>query len=1084
MELTKPNFNYRIFQNLSPSEADVAIISIDNAGIPDQSNLFVLNEYGYSLGDIPRKGYFEKIGFSAVATKDKMIICVVTSVDGVKTQILLENNLYSALRAYRSQIKSNKVWIPLLGIDVGGLPEEEIYNVTIRVINRFHSEYPTDAFFMVSTPSTEKGSSLYASIMNGHKDRSEIISEFLANLRCTFYLVDYFHNGRDQSKKFFKENIWSRRKEALSHTALIRTLVKPGDVFILVLPFTDVGNNRFWEINAIGIVKEKSQDGITVKVDWVIKDLSIEIKNGGYFDNTISLAHAKEIVEVLSSLDQPRLQLLFPNASQISQGIPIPSNHQSPTTPSEKIAGLLSDSEKGDDLLKIEKDVKAFARVITATSLQPPLAIALFGKWGSGKSFFMRKLKDEVKFLSDNNPNNMYCKGVVPIHFNAWSYMDANLWASFVSKIFEGLNEYISQNSLSDKAKKEIEKELSETLNIAKEETQMLEGKVAALEEQIKQLEAQHKSLKQDIDSKIRKLQTDTAWNVIDKVNEEFGARDRILKALRDNATYVQTEEELKQIIPENYWNNPEEAYRQARSKYIFLKEFFRSEKIIRNLVWLAVIIAIIFFTPAILQLLEFKISQVNFLIPQTGLSFLIMVGAAWKRAEVVYKKWQPVVSSFWHVKEEYEQKKDEAMAKFEQQEKALKFEIEKGKDELLSINEQLQKIRSIKTDLEFKINNALATEALYSFIEKRSKSEDYKKHLGIISIIRRDFEILSGLFTDHHKELIDQQKVKEFRGKFKKPIQRIVLYVDDLDRCPEENVVQVMEAVNLLMAFPLFVVIVGVDPRWIKNALIKKYTLQFTGKMNGYENMEGVELIEPSNYLEKIFQVPFHLKNAGDQNVRDMIKQLATSSMTPPVTIPQSSEIVVPAQVNDEELKSELGHDIIEIMPQIKESTPAKTASEPPPEKPLTLNELLTFNDQEIELMQDMSVIIGPNPRAIKRFVNIFKIIKAHEDFTLPPADQKSQLLGALFLLALSIGQFRKLMNSFGFYIQAGQDKTVADYLTVGELSMQNELNAVKRRLDDVLSNQNNLKDIRKLKPNVLKPYFQFLQRFTFQEI
>ena len=57
----------------------------------------------------------------------------------------------------------------------------------------------------------------------------------------------------------------------------------------------------------------------------------------------------------------------------------------------------------------------------------------------------------------------------------------------------------------------------------------------------------------------------------------------------------------------------------------------------------------------------------------------------------------------------------------------------------------------------------------------------------------------------------------REISEEFEKPLERIILYIDDLDRCPEERVVEVLEAVNLLMAFPLFIVIVGVDPRWVK---------------------------------------------------------------------------------------------------------------------------------------------------------------------------------------------------------------------------------------------------------------------------
>jgi hypothetical protein len=55
---------------------------------------------------------------------------------------------------------------------------------------------------------------------------------------------------------------------------------------------------------------------------------------------------------------------------------------------------------------------------------------------------------------------------------------------------------------------------------------------------------------------------------------------------------------------------------------------------------------------------------ETNFLLPQAGFSFLIIVGTIWRRAEIVYKKLQPLVASFWNIKEDYEAQIQEAMAK------------------------------------------------------------------------------------------------------------------------------------------------------------------------------------------------------------------------------------------------------------------------------------------------------------------------------------------------------------------------------------------------------------------------------------
>ena len=40
------------------------------------------------------------------------------------------------------------------------------------------------------------------------------------------------------------------------------------------------------------------------------------------------------------------------------------------------------------------------------------------------------------------------------------------------------------------------------------------------------------------------------------------------------------------------------------------------------------------------------------------------------------------------------------------------------------------------------------------------------------------------------------------------------------LDRCKPSVVVNVLEAIHILLAFELFVVVVGVDVRWLKRAL------------------------------------------------------------------------------------------------------------------------------------------------------------------------------------------------------------------------------------------------------------------------
>lgn len=892
--------------------------------------------------------------------------------------------------------------------------------------------------------------------MKATTDTSNVLNNFGKSkfylVGSNFYSIEEIEE-RDQTERFVENGIWENGygDEKKDLTAIINQ-VNRNDVLIIKSTYaTKTDKKSYLRIKAFGIVTEVSRDGISLKVDWRVKDLSYDIEGLGNYRNTIQEVSPETTERILSILDKGQLEKLFPSNPIV-----------------HTLAGLISDSDKGADYLDITKDVNAFARVVAAKSFDPPLAIALFGKWGSGKSFFMRKLKEQITKLSANKADGIYCEGIAHIHFNAWSYMDSNLWASIVTKIFEELNEYISENRKVDIEKKEIEKLLTDKLSIAKEEIGILESKKESVVLQINSLEEKRKTITKELDENIKKVKTDTVWQIIETADKEFNAKEKIIEATKANSTFIQTETELKKVIPEKYWNDPEKTYQLAKSRITFLNEFFRKEKIQNNLIWLAVILSIIAFFPLILQLLSFQISKTNFLIPQALLSLLITGGAIWRRAETVYNQLQPVIASFWKVKESHASKIKEAKSKFEQEEKALKLEIEKGKSEVLMIQEQIQKAETIKTDLDFRINNAFATEALYSFIDRRSKSEDYKKHLGLISIIRRDFEILNDLFTDHNQEAEKIKNAKEFKAKFKKPLERIILYIDDLDRCPEENVVQVLEAVNLLMAFPLFVVVVGVDSRWVKNALIKKHALQFSGKLNGNKTLDSnLEMIEPSNYLEKIFQIPFHLKDAKDTSVKDMIKKLAQSKA-------KVSKYVEEGYVEEGYVvEGSTGEAISNVSASLTNTTDTILIGKP---------EALILTDDEIALMQDMSEVIGNNPRAIKRFVNIYRIIKAHEEFDYEADPTNQELIAILFLLALPLGDYKKLLPSFENYIYDEANSLKQLTLYMQPIYKVEDFDNLKHQLDVTLSVKPSFGILQRTPAGILKKHNAFVRRFTFK--
>jgi hypothetical protein len=110
--------------------------------------------------------------------------------------------------------------------------------------------------------------------------------------------------------------------------------------------------------------------------------------------------------------------------------------------------------------------------------------------------------------------------------------------------------------------------------------------------------------------------------------------------------------------------------------------------------------------------------------------------------------------------------------------------------------------------------------------------------------------------------------------------IDRIVVYIDDLDRCPPARVVEMLEAIHLLLAVNLFVVVVAIDPRWLLRSVAAYYrdVLDSPGATTdgaGGFIADDEALSTPAQYLEKIFQVVLTLPSLDTAGYRRMLRSL-----------------------------------------------------------------------------------------------------------------------------------------------------------------------------------------------------------------
>jgi len=111
---------------------------------------------------------------------------------------------------------------------------------------------------------------------------------------------------------------------------------------------------------------------------------------------------------------------------------------------------------------------------------------------------------------------------------------------------------------------------------------------------------------------------------------------------------------------------------------------------------------------------------------------------------------------------------------------------------------------------------------------------------------------------------------VAEFRTDFKDLLEatkfkRLVVIVDDLDRCKPERIIENLEAIKLFVNVHKTAFVIGADPRIVRHAIEYKY-----GKSNHDDNSRIID-----DYLEKLIQLPYSLPKLSEPEVETYISML-----------------------------------------------------------------------------------------------------------------------------------------------------------------------------------------------------------------
>jgi hypothetical protein len=673
------------------------------------------------------------------------------------------------------------------------------------------------------------------------------------------------------------------------------------------------------------------------------------------------------------------------------------------------------DNSVSEDHLGVDTDVVALARLLCSTSVDPPLSVGLFADWGTGKSTFMQRLRWNIGVLSERaeaaerrGTKTAYRGGVVPIWFNAWHYMDANLWASLVTRIFEKLAHHLSGDAGAN-AVEQMRKNLygrlaasQDLLHEAEVRRTLAEDEAAAAQRRLDATRTQQAGVTRRI-TRARDVAAGL-WNAISAEVAGTAAPRADAAAPPETAAAEGVDADAAKVVDETLASlaGDVKAAVDAAGRELGIDQGRATVAEIRGS--LAQMRGVWGNVSASAEILhrrrgaagDLVLLALAALVVAATLAPLVIFGwgqaSAWMAAAAgLVATLTPVLAVLAAIAARVRRVLERADADIRASTERAAAEADALQRELERLNEagaaaerdQIaagQKVTEIRAEIE----DIRAGRRLERFIRDRAGSDDYRQHLGIIATIRRDFEALRDLLDEVCTEA-DAAPGADGDGPAPatKSVRRIVLYIDDLDRCPEERVVEVLQAVHLLLAFPLFVVVVGVDSRWLLRAVQSQYdrllaSERATSQAGVDADDAGRWASTPQNYLEKIFQIPFTLQpmdGTGFGRLLGSLLKVRVKAEEPAPGKDEGGKVDDPASIVpppapgglDEQWLADEDEGEEEDVPLPREGEDDAGLNPPG----------LEVEEWELAYLSGMAPLIG-SPRMAKRYANVYRFIRA----------------------------------------------------------------------------------------------------------
>jgi predicted KAP-like P-loop ATPase len=301
---------------------------------------------------------------------------------------------------------------------------------------------------------------------------------------------------------------------------------------------------------------------------------------------------------------------------------------------------------------------------------------------------------------------------------------------------------------------------------------------------------------------------------------------------------------------------------------------------------------------------------------------------------------------------------------------------------------------------------------SLIPFLANEFKSIDPEKLKDTLTGAQAE-EYLSKIIKTQSNE-DDVTLVREFRDDFetmlkKSKIKKLVVIIDDLDRCTHERIIENLEAIKLFLNVEKTAFIIGADPRIVHHAIEHRYRTELPSPKHDPQT-NNPRII--NDYLEKLIQIPYTLPKLSDSEVETYMtllfakRELTTSY---PKVIEQFAEF---RKKNRYEV---FGYADIEKIVEPAEKENLK---------------------KSISLVASLSSIIAQglngNPRQIKRFLNSFTLRHRLATIAEIPGFQ-IDVLGKLMILEYSFSNLFTELYTWQS-VQQGEPKELRELEKLAE--------------------------------------------------